>query len=123
MDKPKYMVWDSQRKLMYGCQSIHWENDGKMTFKKGSGITMDEKLGDALLESTGIPDQVNRCIYQDDLLMVVGDLHKVIWHFNRWVMKDVKTGRIHEFRKTDQNFRKIVGNAHSHPELLNNQPQ
>lgn len=118
MKKLKYMVWDSQQKKMYGCRSIHWENDGTMTFKKGSGITMDKSLGDVLLESTGISDQANCRIYQDDLLMVVDDLHKVIWHFNRWVMKNVKTGRLHEFRKMDQNFRKIVGNIHSHPELL-----
>ena len=67
----RFRVWDSQKKRMYGCMEISWMPNGKMSFRKGSGIEMDENLGDVLMQYIGLKENMsgNQCeLYQGDII-------------------------------------------------------
>jgi len=72
-----------------------------------------------IMQYTGLKDKNGKEIYKSDLIKAVDEILEVIWHYNRWVMKNVKTGRIKEFRQIDHVFYEIIGNIDENPELLN----
>jgi len=108
MREIKFRVWDSQQKIMYGCRNIHWENNNKITFQKGSGIEMDEKLGDVLMQFTGLKDKNDKEIYEGDIIYLAGyGNHEVVFPFIQLYDSAV-----------ENDIGKIIGNKWENPELL-----
>ncbi len=127
MREIKFRVWDSQKKLMYGCMEISWLPNGKMSFRKGSGIQMDESLGDVLMQYTGLKDKngVDLNWWEDDLLSK-GSGHpnapvgKISYNENYacWEIVGNSGTAFCTLEAAYENGWKKIGNIYQHPELL-----
>ena len=119
----KFRVWDKINKewLLYE----DYEDKGYVFVSRNRGAAsslqhcLDNPDMFAVMQYTGLKDKDGVEAYADVLIKAVDEILKVAWHFNRWVMVDIK-GRIKEFRQIDQGFYKVIGNIHQHPELLEN---
>lgn len=114
MREIKFRVWNKQSKKM-----VYYNEDCSAPDMTLNGVLLHHGTGTNLsymyeLEQfTGLHDKNGKEIYAHSLIKVVDEIREVIWHFNRWVMKNVKTGRIQEFRQIDQNFYECIGNIHA----------
>ena len=120
MRELKFRVWDSQRKIMYGCRNIHWENNGAMTFQKGSGIEMDKELGDKLMQYTGLKDKNGKEIYESDILS--GDYPDEVFfdkERGQWMVRNSQNPDDTLWEILRDNNCEVIGNIYENKDLLN----
>ena len=125
MRENKYRAWDTIKKIMHSAKEMG--KDQLTLMPDGQGFVNVSGTATWLsvfikhlipLQYTNINDKHGKEIYKSDLIKVVDEISEVEWHFNRWIMRSIKTGRIKEFNQIDRVFYEIVGNIHENPELL-----
>jgi uncharacterized phage protein (TIGR01671 family) len=67
---------------------------------------------------TGLKDKNRKEVFGLDLLKMAGGVSEVVWHYNRWAIKNEK-GRLEEIGKDFHRFFEVCGNIYEDENLLN----
>lgn len=86
--------------------------------KSPTALDFSKVIPETVGQDTGLKDKGNKEIWKSSLIKVIDEIFVVVWHFNRWVMKNTKTGRIKEFCQINQGFYEVIGNATDNGDLL-----
>jgi len=80
---------------------------------------MSEDDEDVLMQYTGLPNENDEWYHYDILETIYSkERYLIDWHFNRWILINLKSKRKEEFRQIDLIFFKKIGNKFENPELL-----
>jgi hypothetical protein len=110
----KFRAWDELNKRMI-------EPSGVLLLPKreGGGQAMSGNgYNYVLMQFTGLKDKNGTEVFEGDLLKLADEIYQVIWHHNRWAIRNER-GRLHEVGKDFNYFFEVIGNIYQNPKLLN----
>lgn len=119
MREIKFRAWDKvKHEMSYGGFQLWFDGQGSLK----NTPPIDSYPCIELMQYTGFKDCKEREIYEDDIILYVNKKYRIVFDEGAWILQDSKSYEEDDYIMlwNMHQWAEVVGNAHEHPELLEN---